>query len=215
MQEVENLKAKHPKPIVSYIENTCASGAYYVAAATDHIVATGSAIVGSIGSRISTQFKVKRLLEKYEVGTETISSGKHKTLLDPFTEMSEEHRKALQSLSDDTYNQFVADIAERRHLSIENSETWAEGKIFTGKQALDMNLIDKVGNLSTAIEFIKKHIIPGSRPVELIEVPQKTLLEKWLQKSDESFDSESKLEMTNTFFKKFAQFLESPRIFSS
>lgn len=212
MQEIEALKSQYPKPVVSYIENLCASGAYYAAAATDHIVSTGSAIVGSIGSRISTQFNVKKLLEKYDVQTETISSGKYKTILDPFSDMTPEHRECLQELSNDTYNQFIADIAERRHLSIENSHEWAEGKIFTGKQAYDLKLVDKIGNLSTAIEFIKKHIIPGSRPVELINAPQKNVLQKWLNQPDESFDADIEQSMTNKFFKRFVQYLETPKI---
>jgi protease-4 len=215
MQEIESLKAQHPKPIVAYVENMCASGGYYVAAATDHIVATGSAIIGSIGSRISTQFKVKKLLEKYDVTIETIASGKDKTLLDPFCEMSEQHREALQSLSDDTYQQFISDIAERRHLAIETSSTWAEGKIFTGKQALNLKLIDEIGNFSTAINFIKKHIIPGDRPVELVSASQKNIVERWLQQPDESFDAKTRVTLVDHFFNKLVQFLESPRLFNS
>ena len=212
MQEIELLKAKYPKPIVSYVENICTSGAYAVAAATDHIVSTGSAIVGSIGSKISTQFKVKKLLEKYDIQTETITSGKYKSLLDPFTETTEEQRAALQKISDDAYNQFVADIAQRRHLSIENSTQWAEGQIFTGKQAYDLHLVDKIGNLSTAIEFIKKQIIPTNRKIELVEIAQKNRLQQWFHNPNESFDADVYQSIENKIFARFVQFLENPKI---
>jgi protease IV len=212
MQEIESLKSQHPKPIVTYIENICVSGAYYVASATDQIIATGSAVVGSIGSKIRTQFNVKKLLEKYDVTTETISSGTHKMILDPFSDMTPEHRQCLQDLSNDTYKQFVADIAERRHLPIETSSDWAEGKLFTGKQAYELKLVDKIGNLSTAIEFIKKHIIPGSRPVVLVNVPQKNVVQKWFQQSDESFDADIEQSVANKLFNKFVQYLETPKI---
>ena len=212
MQEIETLKAQYPKPIVSYIENLCASGAYYIATATDHIVSTSGAVVGNIGTRITTQFKVKHLLEQYNIQTETIASGKYKTILDPFTDMTEEQRKALQEMSNDMYRQFINDVAQRRHLAIETSEEWAEGKIFSGNQAYTLKLVDKIGNLSTAIEFIKKHIIPGSRQVQLIKTPQKNQFEKWFGKKDESFDVDMKQALQMNFVKGVIQQLEQPRI---
>jgi protease-4 len=212
MHEIERLKAKYPKPIVCYIENICASGGYYVAVATDHIVATGSAIVGSIGSKITTQFKVKNLLKKYDIETETIASGKYKSLLDPFSEITAEQRQSLQNISDDSYHQFVADIAQRRHLSIENSEAWAEGQIFTGKQAYDLHLVDKIGTFSSAIEFVKKHIIPSNRKIELVEVTPKNRFSELFQSSGESFDTGLYQSIEDRLLTKFVQFLETPQI---
>lgn len=209
-QEIKTLKAEHPKPIISYIENVCASGGYLIAASTDHIISTGAATVGSIGSRLPTMFKLKKALEKYEVYTETVGSGTYKNIADRYTDMSEEERTLLQKMSDDCYNQFVTEVAQLRHLSLANSKEWADGKIFTGKNAYDLKLVDKIGNLATAIEYVKKQIIPGDRKVQLVHAPQKNIIEKYLQGSDESFEIEQSL--TNRLFHGFLQLLETPRI---
>ncbi|MBP9765227.1 signal peptide peptidase SppA [Candidatus Babeliales bacterium] len=171
-QEILRLKIQYPKPIVAYSENVCASGAYMIAAATDYVITTRNAIVGSIGAKISTQFKVQELLHKHDIQTHSIASGDYKNSLDPFVPMTPEREKMLQDLIDDCGQQFVADIAACRHIPLSQKSVWAEGRIFTGNDALKLKLIDQVGNQSVALDYIKQHILHADRELQLIKKPK-------------------------------------------
>lgn len=153
--EIKALKKQHPKPVIVFIENICASGAYYIACAADAIIASPSAFVGSIGVYISLP-QLKEFIEQFKVKYDVIKTGTFKTAGDPLLELSPEQRAMLQSLTDQTYTQFVNDVAANRpKLSASNSTAWAEGKIFTGSQALELGLIDKTGSPSTVIEELR------------------------------------------------------------
>lgn len=172
--EIETLKKENPKPIITYTENMCASGAYEIAAATDYIVATGSSVIGSIGARINTVFKVNGLLQQYNITCHDIAAGAYKNSLSPFSESSEEQKAMLQSLADNTYQQLAKEIASKRHLQLNKLDQWGCGKIFTGQQAYDLKLVDALGSKTTAINLIKKHIIPSDRKIELVCPPAKS-----------------------------------------
>ena len=160
--EISILKKQYPKPIITLTENTCASGAYYIACATDYIIASGQAIVGSIGSYIPYLFQVNGLLNDYHVQYEAIQGGAFKTTTDPFVPLNEEGKAQLQGVVDDSYAQFVADVAQHRKLALAQADVWANGKLFTGKQALALSLIDALGSASTAVAYIKdKKLIDG------------------------------------------------------
>ncbi len=210
-KEILDLKKEYPKPIVAYAENICASGAYMIAATTDYIVAPSSALVGSIGCKISTQFKVKELLEKYDVKTHSISSGAYKNSLDPFVDMTQEQQKMLQDLTNDSYKQFITDVSKLRHLNINDQNIWAEGKIFTGNAALKLRLIDEIGNQSTALMYIKKHILHEDREIDLIKAPAPSRLEK-LFKSDADEDDEIEQKMQTYITKLTENFLNKYHI---
>lgn len=187
--EVLQLKKDYPKPIITYSENLCASGAYYIAAMTDHIVATGSCVVGSIGVKLCTQFKLKQLLHDYKIDTLSVSSGNCKNALDPFCDLNEEQIQMLQQLSDDTYTQFVTDISKQRHVPLQNKDIWANGKIFTGVEALKLKLIDAVGNQTTAIDYIKQNILHSDREISFVKSAQPSALKQWLNPEDGDDDN--------------------------
>ncbi|MBI2345185.1 signal peptide peptidase SppA [Candidatus Dependentiae bacterium] len=189
-KEIIDLKKDFPKPIVAYAENICASGAYMIAATTDYIIAPSSAIIGSIGAKISTQFKLKEFFEKYDVKTHSISSGTYKNSLDPFVDMTEEQQKMLQNLTNDSYKQFVLDISKLRHLNVNDQNIWADGKVFTGNEALKLRLIDEIGNQSTAQNYIKKHILHEDREIDLIKPYTPSKLEKLLHPDADEDDDE-------------------------
>ncbi len=203
-QEILNLKAKYPKPIISYVENICASGAYEVAAVTDYIVATGSALVGSIGSKITTQFKVKEFLQSYKIQTHDFASSVYKNALDPLVDFTPEQKQMLQQLVDDGADQFVCDIAKYRHLNLSSKNLWAEGKIFTGNEALKLKLIDEIGNQTTALNFIKKQILHVDREIELVAIKGPSMIQRWLHPEVEEMD-----DVQNSFGFSFAQGLFS------
>lgn len=185
--DIENLKKEYPKPIITYTENLCTSGAYEVAAATDHIVATGAAVIGSIGVMITPIFNIQQLLQKYDVQCQEIASGQFKNSMSPFNTLTDEQKMLLQNLADNTYQQFAKEIAYKRHLQLNRIDEWGQGKIFTGQQAYDLKLVDALGSKITAINLLKKHIIPSDRKIEWITVPTKSKWDfLWSYDEDES-----------------------------
>lgn len=206
-QEIIQLKAKYPKPIVSYAENICASGAYQIAAATDHIVATSGALVGSVGAKLATQFKVKELLQSYKVQSHAISAGDYKNCLDPFVDFTDDQKKMLQDLVNDCYLQFLQDIAKYRHLNMADKNVWAEGKVFTGNEALKLKLIDEIGNQTTAIDFIKKQILHEDREVELIKVASPSKWQQWMHPDADTDDAQCS--MSTSIWQSLFNFLEN------
>lgn len=150
------LKKLRPKPIISLVENVCASGAYYVACATDHIIAPSISTIGSIGSVLSSTFKLDEFIKQYKIGFEDIHAGEFKQSGNPFVAMTPEQKKLLQSMVDDTYQQFIKDVAERRNLKLAEHNLWADARIFTGRQALDAKLIDQLGSEQAAIQLLKE-----------------------------------------------------------
>ncbi len=161
-QEIIALKQQYPKPIMTLVENMCASGGYYIASATDWIIAPGSAMVGSIGTAFPYMFQLKEFLDQYKIKTVGLKAGAYKTMTDPLKDMSQAERELLQSVLDDAYDQFAQDIATARKLDLKDRAVWGEGKIFTGRQAEKLKLIDKLGTSSDAIAWIKeKGMIEG------------------------------------------------------
>ncbi len=159
--EIQALKKEFPKPIIILVENTCASGGYLIACACDHIIAPASAIVGSIGSYFST-IQLREFLEQFKVRYSTIKAGTYKTIADPFVDMTQEEKLLLQGIQNDAYNQFVQHVAKERKLSLANITAWADGKIFTGRQALELGLIDEIGSAQNAVKVLKeKALIEG------------------------------------------------------
>ena len=154
--EIIALKKDHPKPIVSFVENVCASGAYYVAAATDQIITSPSAMLGSIGTVIPL-LHFEKLLEHVHVGYDTVSTGDYKNSGNPYMSQTVQGRAMLQELCDGAYQQFVGDIARvRSRLPITSKDSWANGRIFIGTQAVKIGLADELGSFSTVEARVKK-----------------------------------------------------------
>jgi len=141
--DIMKLKEQHKKPVFAWIENTGASGAYYVAAACDHIVATPSAFVGSIGVFIP-QMQLKQFIQQFNINYYTIKSGKYKAMTDPLLEQTEEEKDLLQHITNDVYDGFTQDIISARpQLADIPISRWAEGKLFTARQGLAKSTKDK------------------------------------------------------------------------
>ena len=165
-------KFKEKKPVVALVENTCASAAYNIAAASNYIISSPSALIGSIGVWLQMPPNVKGLTDDWKIKFRHIQSGKYKTTGSPFKDDAPEEISHLQKVSDDSYNQFVKEIAQSRNLSLKNQGEWADGKVFTGNQALKLNLIDQIGSLQNAIDEIKKEALIENE-IKLIH-PKKT-----------------------------------------
>lgn len=153
--EIIYLKMAYKKPIIALTYNLCASGAYNIAIGADYIIATPSALIGSIGNYIQ-QFKAGELLEQWHIHYQIKKTGTYKAATNPFIPSTPEQDQMLQELSQNAYHQFIQDVACRRKLSLKNSADWANGRIFTGNQAIKNGLIDEIGSEYNATKKIKE-----------------------------------------------------------
>lgn len=152
VQEIYRELTKLKKPIIASMGGTAASGGYYIACASDTIVANPGTLTGSIG--VIMQFtKLKGLYEKVGLEQQVIKSGQFKDAGSIFRDLTDEEIAILQGTVDDVYNQFVDAISESREDRLTRNEVTnlADGRIFSGKQALTHKLVDQLGNLQDAI----------------------------------------------------------------
>ncbi len=130
--------------IVASFGNISASGGVYVGMGAEHIMTNPGTITGSIGVILRGN-NLERLLEKVGVSFQVIKSGPYKDILAFDRELSPAEEDILQAMIDNTYQQFVETVAEARKLSVETVKQFADGRIFTGKQAVELGLVDRVG----------------------------------------------------------------------
>lgn len=161
--EVRKTRAEGKIKLVTSMGNVAASGGYYIAAATDRIVANPGTLTGSIGV-IMELANVKGLLEKVGVQSVVIKSGRHKDMASPFRAMTPEDRALLQTVLDDVHAQFIDAVATGRSLQLEQVKTLADGRIFTGKQAQTVNLVDELGDLHDAIQLAARLVGISGEP---------------------------------------------------
>ena len=153
--ELKNFKKKTGKIIVAEFMDIAASGGYYIAAASDKIVAHPTNITGSIGV-VAYRINASGLLEKIGISNETIKSGDKKDIGSPLRPMTSEEREILQGIIDSLYNRFLDAVAEgRKEITREELKKIADGRVYTAEQALKIKLIDHIGYLDDAIEVAK------------------------------------------------------------
>lgn len=145
------LRAKREtkKPFVARFGEVSASGGYYVASACDLIIAQPGTITGSIGVIFSVS-NFEGLMKKVGMKNEAVKSGKFKDIGSPMRDMTKEERVLLQALIDDAYSQFVAAVSDGRKMGMEKVRELADGRIYSGRQAKDAGLVDKLGDLQDA-----------------------------------------------------------------
>jgi protease-4 len=149
---VKRIRDKHNKLVIASMGTVAASGGYYIAAATDRIVANPGTLTGSIGV-IMELANVEGLMKKIGVESVVIKSGDHKDLGSPFRAMNGEDRHILQNVMDDVHSQFIEAVAAGRSLDIKEVRALADGRIFTGRQAKTAKLVDELGDLNDAIKL--------------------------------------------------------------
>lgn len=169
-------KIKKDKKIVVSMSSVAASGGYYIACAADKIFANPGTITGSIGV-IMQLSNIEELMEKVGIKAITIKSGKYKDLGSAVREMTEQERKLLQKVIDDIYNQFVTAVAQGRNLEIKDIKPIADGRIFSGKEAKELNLIDELGNLQDAIAEAAKMAKIEGKPKVIYEKEKRSILD--------------------------------------
>jgi len=149
------LKARKRKPVVITMGDIAASGGYYIASAADTIFANPGTLTGSIGV-ITSYFNFYDLLNKIGVKGVTIKSGKYKDIGNPTRPLTEEEKKILQALLDNSYKQFINDVSKGRKMSKEKVASLAKGLIYTGEQANKAGLVDHLGDYSKALKHTQK-----------------------------------------------------------
>jgi protease IV len=147
-QEVNKLRKK--KRVVASMGSVAASGGYLIATATDRIVANPGTITGSI-SAVMHFADVQELMRKVGVRASVIKSGKFKDIGSPVRDMTAEERKLIQGIVDDIYDQFIRTVSENRKIPLGNIIKIADGRIFSGRQARHLKLVDELGGFRDAV----------------------------------------------------------------
>ncbi len=164
------------KPVIAILEDIAASGGYYVASAADKIYANPGTLTGSIGVIISS-LNFGKLLENYGIEPQTFKTGEYKDILSPFRAATPQEQRLLQELVEDTLDQFVRDvargrqrlpekgaeavldaemIARRQSLDEARVRQLADGRLFTGAQAVELGLVDALGGYTEAVEDLRR-----------------------------------------------------------
>ncbi len=142
-------RAREEKPVVASLGSVAASGGYYIASAAEKIFANPGTLTGSIGVAMHTR-NVRDLMSKIGVESSVIKSGKFKDAGSPYRSMTPGEERYLQEVSDEIYGQFVEAVSKSRKMKQETVEEIADGRIFTGKRAQELGLVDAIGGLETA-----------------------------------------------------------------
>ena len=153
--EIVRLRAKHNKPIYAVVEETCASAAYYIAAAADDIYVDKASIVGSIGV-LMDGFGFTGAMEKLGVERRLLTAGENKGFLDPFSPQTETQRAYAQTMLNQIHQQFIAVVKAGRGDRLKTTADTFSGLFWTGQQAVEMGLADQMGSLDyVAREVVK------------------------------------------------------------
>jgi len=164
--EVRRLRMKHAGiPLYVVVEDLCASGGYYVAAAADKIYVAKGSIVGSIGVRMDS-FGVVGLMEKLGVESRQITAGKNKALLDPFQPLQESHKQIVVELIDEIHNQFIAAVREGRGKRLKETSDMFSGLIWSGAKSVELGLADGFGGL----DYVAREVIKAE---DIVDYTQK------------------------------------------
>ncbi len=154
-EEIANAVKRTNKTTVAWIREVGASGGYWIASATDHIVANRVSITGSIGV-IASYLEFPGLLDKYNVTYRRLVSGKYKDIGSPLKEMSEEEKTIFQKNLDEIRDYFVSEVAKNRQMSKKDVDKIANGLFYLGSQAKELGLVDEVGGKDEAIRYIEE-----------------------------------------------------------
>ena len=177
--EIYRMLLEVEKPVVVSMGSVAASGGYYIACGADYIVAHPDSLTGSIGV-ISQFVNAEGLMKKVGVEVVVIASGPAKDIGSPFREMTEEERDLWRGIIDEVYEDFVAVVAERRGLPLDQVRELADGRVYTGHQALEAGLVDDLGTLEDAIAKAAELGGIEGEP-EVVELaPRPSFLDLWM-----------------------------------
>ena len=163
-REVKRVRDEKHRYIVASIETVGASGAYYVSSATNKIYADSGSVVGSIGV-IAQWVNYGDLMRWAKLKPEVLKVGQFKDTGDPTRELTPAERQYLQGLIDNMYSQFVQAVADGRHAKVSDIKPIADGRVWTGEQALGLHLIDQIGDFRSVVQDTAKSVKISGEPV--------------------------------------------------
>jgi protease-4 len=153
--EIRRLRAKHPNiPLYAVVEDVCASGGYYVAAAADRIFVDKASIVGSIGV-LMDGFGFTGTMDKLGVERRLLTAGENKGFLDPFSPQDAQHKQHAQILLDDIHRQFIDVVRKGRGKRLKDSPELFSGLMWTGAKSIELGLTDELGS----VEYVAREVI--------------------------------------------------------
>ncbi|MBX3586561.1 MAG: S49 family peptidase [Ramlibacter sp.] len=159
--EIRRLKGKYKKPVYAVVEESCASAAYYIAAASDRIFVDKASIVGSIGV-LMDGFGFTGLMDKLGVERRLMTAGENKGFLDPFSPQTDKQRAFAQTMLDQIHKQFIDAVKAGRGKRLKDNPELFSGLFWTGQQAIELGLADQLGNL----DFVAREIVKAEDLVD-------------------------------------------------
>ncbi|MDY6905892.1 MAG: signal peptide peptidase SppA [Thermodesulfobacteriota bacterium] len=169
----EIVKTREAKVVVASMGSIAASGGYYIASAADTVMANPGTLTGSIGV-IMSYTNLEALFKKIGLTPVVIKSGEYKDMASPVNDLKPDEKVILQAFTDDIHQQFITDVAQGRNMTVEDVAALADGRIYTGKKARELGLVDKFGNLADAVELAgKKAGVKGKVSAVYPEKPSK------------------------------------------
>jgi protease-4 len=175
----EVKRAVSNKEVVASMGAVAASGGYYVAAPSTKIVANPGTITGSIGVIMEIP-NFEGLMDKVGIKTTVVKSGRYKDMASAMRELTPEERRLLQSVMDDVHEQFIQAVAEGREMTFEDVAKLSDGRIFSGRQAKELGLVDELGSLEDAIDLTAELVGIKGEP-EIVEKKRKLTFMELLQ----------------------------------
>jgi protease-4 len=164
--EIRRLRGVYPNvPMYAVVEDVCASGGYYIAAAADRIYVDKASIVGSIGV-VMDGWGFTGTMEKLGVERRVLASGENKAFLDPFSPVNEKHKKHAQSMLDDIHKQFIDVVRKGRGKRLKESSDVFSGLLWTGARSVELGLSDGFGS----VDFVAREVIKAE---EIVDFTQK------------------------------------------
>ncbi len=208
--EINDLKKQYLKPVIAYGENFCASGAYYIASAADHIITQPATIVGSVGVYIGFP-NFHDFLQHHKIKYTMVETGSYKSSGLLFRDLTPQQRTMFQSITDDTYAQFIQDVLSKRpQLSKIEKKEWADGKAFTGRQALALGMIDEIGSQSTLVRAIKSKA-PIEGEISWVHAEKPGLFSRLFQSDQDSeYDGQTTSILRTSFAQTLMNWLTQP-----
>ncbi|MGB7056019.1 MAG: signal peptide peptidase SppA [bacterium] len=177
-QEIYDVvkRQQEKKPIITSMESVAASGAYYIALPSDIIVANPGTITGSIG--VIMEWPVlQKLLQKLGIEFEVVKSKEHKDIGSSHRRLNERERELMQELVTDVYDQFVEVTSDHRDMPLDTVSKYADGRVFTGRQAKELGFIDTLGSFEVAVEIAgdltgieDPHLVYAPKRLSLIDI---------------------------------------------
>ena len=179
----ELMRLKDVKPLVVSMGDLAGSGGYYIAVPADVIVAEPGTITGSIGV-VSGKYSFKGLYDKIGLHKEIIKRGKHADFYTDYGDYPAEEREIIRTQTKEIYEDFIGKVAEGRSMTKEAVDQIGRGRIWTGKQAKEIGLVDELGGLNLALSIAREKAGLTRKEVQLIRLPRRGTWEQWLEAFD-------------------------------